>query len=80
MLQQDQKDQDDEVEKKAKGDPNINELDVGGLREICSNRVVESVHDQHGGDSDRNTCFEMFLSKVKGSLKVKNIIGQSRET
>ena len=69
------KDNDNEVKKQPINDPNVNELDCWCLREFRSNRVVESVHYQHGSDGNRNAGLEMLFAKEQGGLEQKKIKG-----
>jgi hypothetical protein len=57
------------VEKQSKDDPNINELDVRSLREFWGNKIVESVHNQHCSDGDRDGSFEMLSFEVESFLQ-----------
>ena len=69
MLNQDKKDEDEKVNKQAKNNPNIDEFNLWCFGQLWSNRVVESVHDEHGGDSHGDAGLEMFFSEENCCLQ-----------
>ena len=69
MLNQDKKDEDEKVDKQAKNNPNVDEFNLWCFGQLWSNRVVESVHDEHGGDGHGDAGLEMFFSEENCCLR-----------
>ena len=74
MLDQHKKDDDEEVKKQSINNPNVDELDCWCYWQFWGHRVVESVHNQHGSDRDRDACLEMLFAEEQGGLEQKQLI------
>ena len=57
-----------ERKNKTKYEPHVYHLDVGGGSELVGHRLVQRVHDQHGGHRHSRCCLEVFLIEVESAL------------
>ena len=69
MFDDHQKNEDEEVNEEPVHDPNIHELEAGGLRQFGGDGAVEGVHDQHGGDGNGDAGLEMLCLEVQSTLE-----------
>ena len=65
MFNQNVEEEDSEGQDKAKNEPDINHLDVGGGGQLVGDCHVQRVHHQHGGDGHRDVGLEVLLAEVE---------------
>ena len=49
-------------------EPDVDHLEVGGLREAGGDLLVEGVHHQHRGDRHGKACLKVLLLEIQGCL------------
>ena len=69
MLHKYKYDKDEEWHEQSIEQPDVNKLCVRSSWQLSTNRALQGVHHQHGGDGQGDGRLEVFLEKINWNLR-----------